>query len=255
MKNTNINPIGFIFDVDGCLTLPVEDVFPRSILDIKLMDKIHELNFQQIPITFVTGRSIGYLKQKYELNERLKYQDIPTYLEFGLVKWENGEIEVLESAKPFLGVKKKLIEVLARYCIEHNIYFEAEISYDDHPEHGWMWLENKIIQLSIAAGRKVNASKVHEITLSAWKDFSALARFLPHHLGIDVIPVGWSKSKATENFISTLDRAESSYQWFVLGDNESDREMTAGLSQVTFIDTKKRASKEVWDLLDSLKLL
>ncbi|MFX1252279.1 MAG: hypothetical protein ACFFCZ_11795 [Promethearchaeota archaeon] len=255
MKNGKIESIGFIFDVDGCLTLPIDDAFPRSILDVELMDTIYELNFQQIPITFVTGRSVGYLKQQYELNERLKYQAIPTYLEFGLVKWVNGEIEVLDSAKPFLDVKKKLIDALARYCIKHNIYFEASISYDDHPEHGWMWLENKIIQLSIAAGRKISASKVHEITLSAWKDFSTLARFLPHHLGIDVVPVGWSKSKATENFISTLDHAESSYQWFVLGDNESDREMTIGLSQVTFVDTKKRASKEVWDLFDSLKLL
>ncbi|MFX0096012.1 MAG: hypothetical protein ACFFBD_30010 [Candidatus Hodarchaeota archaeon] len=255
MKKKNFNFLGFLFDIDGCLTLPMENNLDRSILDIELLDRIHALHLQQVPITFVTGRSVGYLKKYYEQHERLKYQEIPHYLEFGLVNWLNGKIKVLETAKPFIKVKKRLLAALHHYCIDHNIFFEPDQSYDDYPDHGGMWLENKIIQLSIASGKNITPVKVHDITLAAWKQFSTLGRFLPHHLGIDVIPRGWSKAKATEHFILTLNRNESDYQWYVLGDNESDREMTSGLTQVTFINTQKAASRMVWELLESLKIL
>ncbi|MFX0197321.1 MAG: HAD-IIB family hydrolase [Candidatus Hodarchaeota archaeon] len=255
MTNNNLNSPGFLFDIDGCLTLPTKDDLTIGVLDIKLIDKIYELHHRQVPIAFVTGRSVGYLKKQYERYNRLKYQEIPAYIEFGLVRWINGEIKVLKPAKHFTDLSKTLIDALAQYCVKYNIYFEPDMKYDDYPEHGWMWIENKLIQLSIAAGKNITPSRLHEITLSAWKDFSSLARFLPHRFGINVIPLGWSKTKATEHFVSTLGCDESNYQWFVLGDDESDREISKGLTYVNFVNTQKKASKEVWALLKALKIL
>jgi HAD superfamily hydrolase (TIGR01484 family) len=249
---SNTPLLGFLFDVDGCLTLPIEDDLTRLILDVPLIDQIYELHQQQLPVAFVTGRSASYLKRQYAQHDRVLYQKIPAYVEFGLVKWVNGEVQILESARYFSELRKTLIETLDQYCATNHYYFEPDVMYDHYPEHGEMWLENKLIQLSVTAGKNTTPSKLHEITLAAWKDFLGCARFLPHRFGIDVIPLGWSKAKATEHFVTTLEPGESTYQWFILGDNESDREMTKGLTHVDFVNTQQNASEDVWDLLKSL---
>jgi len=255
LKRNYTNLLGFLFDVDGCLTLPIEDDLTSLILDIQLIDQIYELQQQQLPVAFVTGRSASYLKRQYTQYDRAIYQRIPTYVEFGLVKWVNGKVKILEPARYFSELRKNLIETLDQYCANNLYYFEPDVMYDRYPAHGGMWLENKLIQLSVTAGKNITPSKLHEITLAAWKDFLGCARFLPHRFGIDVIPLGWSKAKATEHFVSTLEHGESTYQWFVLGDNESDREMTKGLTRVNFVNTHQKASEEVWSLLKSLRML
>jgi HAD superfamily hydrolase (TIGR01484 family) len=253
--NRNAPLLGFLFDVDGCLTLPLADDVPRLLLDIPLLDQIYALHQRQIPRAFVTGRSASYLKRQYAQYDRVIYQNIPAYVESGLVKWINGEIQILESARYFSDLRKTLIETLDLYCVKNHYYFEPNVTYDHYPEHGEMWLENKLIQLSVTAGKNVPPSKLHEITFAAWKDFLGRARFLPHRFGIDVIPLGWSKAKATAHFISTLEPGESTYQWFVLGDSESDREMTKGLSCVHFVSTQQSASEDVWRLLKRLGMV
>lgn len=97
---------------------------------------------------------------------------------------------------------------------------------------------NKLVQLSIASNSNFSPARVHEICENAWYSFKNQVRILYHHLGVDFIPLNWSKAKATEHFIKGL--AEGKFIWLVFGDNESDLEMTKNLKNVKFFSTKKK---------------
>lgn len=236
----------FLFDIDGCLTLP--DHY-QSILDVELIDRIIDLSS---PIAFVTGRSDGWLKQHYKTQNRLNYLKIPTYIEFGLVLLHRCTLEFQQSGTDFLPIRDRYIDLLKQEAEDENIYFETDRWYDDYPSHGSIWVEQKHIQLSIAANSDVSTEQLHDLVRSAWKEKNS-ARVLFHHLGVDVIPKQWSKARATEHFIRDLE--EEQYDWYVFGDNESDREMVKGLSSVTFVSTTKTASTQVRSTLQELDVI
>jgi HAD superfamily hydrolase (TIGR01484 family) len=240
--------LGFIFDIDGCLTLPGHSI---SILDIPLLDQIHLLAKSGTPVALVTGRSDGWLKKHYRAQNRVNYLDFETYIEFGLVRLHNGQPQVVEEASGLLDLHDELIEKLSQVATDEEIYFEPDKAYNDFPAHGSMWLENKHIQISIASHEKVSHKTVHRLAAQSWSQFRSI-RILNHHLGVDVIPKGWSKAKATQHFISHNNLNETDYKWYVFGDNSSDREMCDGLSKVEFIDTKTHASSTVRAHLEQL---
>jgi hydroxymethylpyrimidine pyrophosphatase-like HAD family hydrolase len=95
---------------------------------------------------------------------------------------------------------------------------------------------------------------VHQLAAEAWSEYHEHVRVLNHHLGVDVIPSGWSKANATQNFLSYNQIRQEEYSWYVFGDNQSDREMCQGLDHVSFIDTKQHASTIVKKTLDQLLL-
>lgn len=236
----------FLFDIDGCLTLPDHD---RSILDTDLIDQILELPY---PTAFVTGRSDGWIKRHYQLQNRLNYLQIPTYIEFGLALLHHDNLIFQQTATEFLSVRDRFINLLAHETNHCGIYFEPDRWYDDYPDHGSLWVEDKHIQLSIAANSNITPNKVHDLVQSAWEDEDK-GRILYHHLGVDVLPHNWSKSKATTHFINNLE--EDEYEWYVFGDNASDREMQHGLSSSTFISTAEHASTTVRSILHDLNVI
>jgi len=237
----------FLFDIDGCLTLPQQ---PISILDQDLLDEIRDL---PVPVAMVTGRSDGWLRKQYHQLQRLDYLSIPTYIEFGLAWIDNGEIRFQEQGTAFQQVRQQFIDLLEDYTSRQDIYFEPQTWYHDFPDHGSLWVEEKHIQLSIAANRQVPTSQVHQIARQAWQGFEQDARILYHHLGVDVIPANWSKAEATRHFTRQL--AEADYHWYVFGDNTSDQEMLQGLTHAEFISTTKQASTTVWEFLNQLGIV
>ena len=217
---------------------------------IPLIDRIQKI---VTPVAFVTGRSDGWLRQKYQEVNRMNYLKIPTYIEFGLAYLEEGKVIIQEEICDFMSLREALIEELARTSWENDVYFEPETWYNDYPDHGSLWVEKKHIQLSIAANTSISVEKVHSLTDEAWKDWADKVRIINHHLGVDVIPKMWSKTKATQHFIQS--RPEDQYHWFVFGDNPSDIEMTIGLTNSTFVSTKERASIEVLETLTKLDII
>ncbi|MHA2504044.1 MAG: HAD hydrolase family protein [Candidatus Kariarchaeaceae archaeon] len=238
--------IGFLFDIDGCLTLPH---MTKSVLDIELMDRLLPLD---TPIALVTGRSDGWLRKQYSEQNRMNYLDFPTYIEFGLATINGESVQLQQQATEFLDHRLDLIQSLAEVCDRETVYFEPDTWYHDYPSHGSLWVERKHIQLSIAENTNVPTTKVHDLCDLAWNNQDSV-RILKHHLGIDVIPQGWSKAQATSHFTQGLNQAD--YSWYVFGDNSSDREMMEGLDTVTFISTREEASKTVRATLEDLGMI
>lgn len=238
--------IGLLFDIDGCLTLPNQI---KSVLDTDLIDHLLQLDN---PIALVTGRSDGWLRKQYDEENRNSYLEIPTYIEFGLAMINGPDVKLQQQGSDFLPQRLQLIQLLAETCEKEDIYFEQEKWYNDYPDHGSLWVEQKHIQLSIAENVNLSAKRLHELCDKAWVDQNQV-RILHHHLGIDVIPYGWSKARATSHFTQDLD--ESAYSWYVFGDNESDREMIEGLTNASFISTTETASHQVRKTLEKLNLL
>ncbi|MHA2250943.1 MAG: HAD-IIB family hydrolase [Candidatus Kariarchaeaceae archaeon] len=232
--------VGLLFDIDGCLTLPD---FSTSILDIELIDKIYELFQLGIPTAFVTGRSVGWIEEQYKYQNRMKYFEIPTYIEHGLAYLNNQNPVIHDEGKTFLSVRERLVALLAQITEEEGILFESDTMYDDYPSHGSLWFENKFVQLSIAGNENVSPELVHQLTDKAWDDYKNKVRILQHHLGVDVIPLNWSKSKAVEHFIENF--SEDSYHWIVFGDNISDKEMGNVLTFWEFVSTSDNNSLDV----------
>jgi hydroxymethylpyrimidine pyrophosphatase-like HAD family hydrolase len=243
----NVLPYAFLFDIDGCLTLPDHGI---SILDVDLLDQILTI---PSPVAMITGRSDGWLRHKYKEVDRSSYLNIPTYIEFGLAYLEDDKVIIQEQASDFLSIREKLILLLAHTCVTSNIFFEPRVWYDDYPAHGSLWVEQKHIQLSIAANEHVSVNQVHRLTAKAWNAWTDKVRIINHHLGVDVIPKGWSKVKAVEHFLQAY--SEEQFQWYVFGDNPSDEEMATGLTNFTFVSTKEGASYKVKDILTRLKVI
>ena len=240
----------FLFDIDGCLTLPG---YSTSILDVDLIDAISKLSIDRsIPVAFVTGRSDGWLRKQYNSIGKEQYLQIPTYIEFGLAFVKDGTVGFQQASEEFLETRLEFIEAVANVCDHQGVYFETEQWYDDYPDHGSLWIENKHIQLSIAGNRDFSTKELHMLVDIAWNDMYDQARILHHHLGVDVVPTNWSKAMATKHFIQTLD--EENYQWYVFGDNQSDKEMIKGLSNCDFVETKKGASYTVRQKLLALNI-
>lgn len=247
----------FLFDIDGCVTLPTTSEDPRSILDIKLLDCL--LNLQKsYPIAFVTGRSQLFLELMFNNAFRPKFHQFKIYLEFGLVYWYNSEIKIVqlpeEFQEEFQEEKSRYIEFLHQEAEANGIFFEQNQTYVDYPNHESMWIEDKYVMLSIAGGPKVEPSIIHKLANAAYKKSNFNAKLLEHHLGIDFVPAKWSKEQAVRDFLKRTAIDESQYEWLVFGDNLSDQTMTIPLSKYSFINTKNRASIEVWDQLCKLHL-
>ncbi len=239
--------IGLLFDIDGCLTLPGQTI---SILDTKLMDRLLQLHH---PLALITGRSDGWLRKQYRDMKKMSYLEIPTYIEFGLAKINNDNVIVNDKSLLFLELRIKLIELLADLCKKEGVYFEPETWYSDYPDHGSLWVEDKHIQLSIAENIKVPTTEVHRLCNKAWQPIKDKVRILYHHLGIDVIPLSWSKKMATAHFVQDLN--EEKYTWYVFGDNESDKEMIQGLTTTQFVSTRDGASSVVWKTLEEIGII
>lgn len=236
---------GFLFDIDGCLTLANLDY---SELDTDLLKKIGELA-NDYPVAFVTGRSEGWLKKQYR-KIGVDYWNIPTYMEFGLVCRTGDKLVFNNDGESFLAIRTQIIQDLAKVCNDEDVYLEPQIMYDDYPDHGSLWVENKFVMLSIAANSQVTVPQVHQLTGRAVNGRNDI-RLLNHHLGVDILPAGWSKMEATRDFIQGLNEEE--YQWHVFGDNVSDQEMTHGLSRHSFVNTKEGASTDVTAYLESME--
>jgi HAD superfamily hydrolase (TIGR01484 family) len=242
--------IGLLFDIDGCLTLPD---FSRSVLDVSLLDQIFQLYTNGIPVGYITGRSDGWLKEQYTQVERQHFLQIPTYIETGLAFVNPATVTIHPQSTPFLQIRDELIRALDTYIQEQDIYFEADVVYNDYPPHGSLWIENKHVQISLASNTKVTPSEVQELTANALAEYQEQIRILNHHLGVDVIPQDWSKAMATHQFIERID--QSQFEWWVFGDNESDREMMIGLDHTQFFSTQNHASDDVRSILTARGVL
>ncbi|MHA2362798.1 MAG: HAD-IIB family hydrolase [Candidatus Hodarchaeales archaeon] len=248
MKINSIHQkIGLIFDVDGVLTKPILKPPVRSVIDPEIISLIDNLIQRNFFIAFVTGRALAWVKAHvFPHLSIIGKEKIPIFMEYGLTYWYENTLHFHDVGKQFRqNTYPKLISFIDIRAKESKIFFEPNKVYWDYPKHGSIWIEDKHAMLSIASNTIVNTKQVHLLVENIPEDLKV--RLIKHHLGFDLLPNGWSKAKAIEKVKEFSTEVK---QWYVFGDNPSDREMTKPLENAIFIDTKKGASKTTTKYLE-----
>lgn len=235
--------LGILFDIDGVLTLPNTEERNISIIDNKLINFLETLHHQGIYFCFVTGRAYPWV-QKFVLSQNNPFlSEIPIFMEYGLTSLFNKKLKVSKKARNFRDEFFFPILSSIKYtCDNENILFEIT-PFVDYPDHGSLWLEKKDGMISIGFNKLVSVAKVQEIVDDSVTTFTDDIRVVKHHLGCDILPKGWSKEQAAIKALNLLDPDKKIQQWYVFGDNESDKEMCKPFENVTFVDTKIGASE------------
>lgn len=247
-----VHIIGFLFDVDGCLSKPFEDIDdPRSYVDTEALDLILELIAEGHPVALVTGRSTYYMEMEFE---RIKRQDflnqVSVFMEYGLVCYENRRPKVMPEGITFRNQFRPLfIDHLNQEARKQGIPFDPHEEFVDYPAHGQMWIEKKHAMLSIIANSNCSPERIKELSTTAWSKLQG-GDIHHHALGPDVLPEGWSKRKAAEAFLQSMHEAGiEPEKWMVFGDSEGDKLMCLALSNAEFVDTRHGASEAVKEVL------
>jgi hydroxymethylpyrimidine pyrophosphatase-like HAD family hydrolase len=241
-KNVNF---GFLFDVDGVLTLPVNEKNPKSIIDIEIIPYLEKLIKYSYPFAFVTGRGMCWLAENLLNILPSTIKDFSCfYMEYGLLLRQKGLESITITQNDFRNIYyPKIINEIEKICLDQEIYFERDHNYCDNPAHGGLWIEEKKIMLSLGANTHISPDQVHNLIMQISFNLRNKVRIINHHLGGDILPLGWSKANATENFIEQVKLFGEIKKWYVFGDNKSDEEMCKPLKNFEFINTKFGASE------------
>ena len=238
--------IGFLFDVDGVLTLPVDNKNPRSIIDPSIIEYLNKLLSLKFPMAFVTGRGQCWIDSNFlnKISPLIKENSL-IFMEYGLVFLQNNPEKLVIQEKNFRNqYYSKILGQIDEICKKLSILFEKEKVYCDYPSHGSLWVEDKKVMLSIASNTKISTKLVHKIITKLDEHLKTHVRIIYHHLGVDILPIGWSKAKAAVHVNNLIKNKETINKWYVFGDNVSDKEMCQPFDQVKFINTKTGASKK-----------
>jgi HAD superfamily hydrolase (TIGR01484 family) len=234
--------VACLFDVDGVLTLPITEHRKISIVDPKIVEMLLSLNQNNIKFSLITGRAYPWVNKFLLLEYKERLKNIPIFLEYGLVSSINNNLIISEKGRKFReDLFEPIIGSINDQANQLDIYFEST-SFVDYPNHGSLWLEEKNCMISIASNKFITAEEVQNLVENAIHNYKNSVRFVKHHLGCDILPKGWSKEQAAIESYNLLDPEKKIENWFVFGDNESDREMCQPFSNSTFIDTKIGAS-------------
>ncbi|OLS21538.1 MAG: hypothetical protein HeimC3_35220 [Candidatus Heimdallarchaeota archaeon LC_3] len=253
VKNNN-SKLGFLFDVDGVLTLPVNNNNPRSIIDPSVIEYLNRLLSLKFPLAFVTGRGQCWVNDNFlnKLSPIIKKKSF-IFMEYGLVFLQNEPEKLIIQENDFrTEYYPEFLNQIEEICRNQDILFEKEKVHCDYPSHGSLWIEDKNVMMSIASNTKISTFKVHEIINKIDKQLKEHVRIIFHHLGADILPVGWSKAKAAEYFNNQVKNKENINKWYVFGDNISDKEMCKPFDDVSFINTKIGASKKTIEELEKI---
>lgn len=234
----------FLFDIDGCLTLPFNPDHPISILDKPLLQQIVHWYEDGIPIALVTGRSSFYLEEEFSQISFEYGFKLPIYIEFGLLKFQNTELmredycpEFNDERERFLTDFRDLAEKLGVHMVEGE--------HVQYPESG-IWREKKHVMSSVISNHDTPPSTIHKIAKELMDRSSYSIRLLNHPLGIDVLPKDWSKRNPARTFSSNY---QNGFEWYIFGDNKSDAEMAEVVPSSSFFSTREFGSKSVWGKL------
>ena len=238
-----MNLIAFLFDIDGVLTLPITEERNISVIDPNLLTYLESLQTKGIKFAFVTGRALPWV-QKFVLSEKYDFlHKIPIFMEYGLTSLLNGKLRISKKARSFRDeFFFSILSSIKQTCANENIHFDI-VPYVDYPDHGSLWVEKKEGMISIGFNKLVSVKKVQQIVEESVDSYKDDIRVIKHHLGCDILPKGWGKEQAAIESLKLLDPEKQVEQWYVFGDNESDKEMCKPFSNVTFIDTKIGASE------------
>lgn len=232
-----------LFDIDGVLTLPLTQKRKISIIDFQLIKKLTILKHQNIPLALISGRAYPWVQQFLLDPFKNFLEEIPIFMEYGLTSYVNGSFHISQNAKDFRDeFFFPIMSSIKQTCLENDIFFELT-PYIDYPVHGSLWLELKHGMISIISNKLVSTEQVHILLEQAMDEYTNDVRLLKHHLGFDIIPKGWGKEKAASEAFKILDPQQKIQNWFIFGDNESDREMCNPFLESTFVDTKIGASE------------
>ena len=242
----------FLFDIDGVLTLPITEQLKISVIDpylIELLSKIHQ---QGIKFSFITGRAYPWVK-KFLLSDYSSFlTNIPIFMEYGLTSVIDNKLNISDFAGSFRKqFFRSILSAIQVTCDKKNIFFNQS-PYVDYPSHKSLWLEEKNVMISIASNTNITPEQVQRIVIESVQDFSNEIRIVKHHLGCDILPKGWSKERAAVESYLLLDPDKKIHQWYVFGDNESDKEMCKPFSNVLFVDTKIGASETTKQFLQNI---
>jgi HAD superfamily hydrolase (TIGR01484 family) len=245
---------GFLFDVDGVLTLPVNEKNPKSIIDIEIIPYLEKIIKYSSPIAFVTGRGMCWLADNLLKVLPSTIKDFSSfYMEYGLLLHYRGTESITLTQNDFRNIYyPKLIDEIEKICLDREIYFERDTNYCDNPAHGGLWIEEKKVMLSLGANIRISPKKIHNLIMDISRELKDKVRIINHHLGVDILPLGWSKANAAENFIEQIKFFGEIKKWFIFGDNTSDEEMCKPLENFDFINTKFGASVKTKEKLDDI---
>ena len=237
--------IGFLFDIDGVLTFPVNPSFPKSHIDHETVSSIALLLEHKFNVAFATGRSWCWIKSNLvDLFPVGFFDRIPIFLEYGLVYWWHKEFTFTPEGTYFRkNFVPSIFAMIAHIYCSIGILFNPNKVWCDYPDHGSLWIEDKVAMLSIAANKNISAEEVHTIVKELPSYVKDSVRIIYHHLGVDILPSGWSKSKAAYKCKELLTDDSNNNFWYVFGDNVSDKEMCLPFENTEFIDTTMYASE------------
>jgi hydroxymethylpyrimidine pyrophosphatase-like HAD family hydrolase len=171
-------------------------------------------------------------------------------MEYGLLLYENGSKYTIENNKDFTETfYPKIVNEIDLICSKTNILFEKDKYYCDYPSHGGLWIEEKKIMLSLAANLRISPKRAHIVVKSVNSDLREHLRIIYHHLGVDILPLGWSKEKASDHFNKKVNTNGGITKWYVFGDNISDEEMCKPLRHFEYINTRTGASETTKKML------
>jgi len=234
----------FLFDIDGCLTLPFNPDHPISVLDKPLLQQILQWYEDGVPIALVTGRSSFYLEEEFSKISFESGFKLPIYIEFGLLKFQNTELSREDYSLEFNDERERFLTDFRDLAEKQGVHM-AKGEHVHYPEKG-IWREKKHVMSSIISNHDIPPSTIHEIAKELMDRSSYSIRLLNHPLGIDVLPKGWSKRKPARTF--SLNH-QNGFEWHIFGDNKSDAEMAEVVPFSSFISTQEFGSKSVWGKL------
>ncbi len=247
-----LTSLGILFDIDGVLTLPITEKRKISVIDPELIEYLSNIHQQGIKFSLITGRAYPWVNTFLLSKFESFLEDIPIYMEYGLTSLKNGAFKVSKKAKSFRDeFFSPILSSIKQNCQEKNIIFELK-PYIDYPEHGSLWLEDKKVMISIASNASISTETVQDMVIKSCQDYLDNIRIVKHHLGCDILPKGWSKEQAAIEAYQLLDPEKKIDQWYVFGDNESDKEMCRPFRKATFIDAKIGASETTKDSLKKI---
>ncbi len=238
----------FLFDIDGCLTLPFDPTHPVSVLDQNLIQLIYDWSKEGIDLALVTGRSSFYLEDEFRKIGFSHGFDLPIYIEFGLLRFHQEKLVRVDYPKNFDNEREGFLRAF-RDLAEENGYPMEDGAHVDYPVSGAMWREKKHVMSSVISNTKVTPKIIHDLSRMVFESSEYNIRLLNHPLGIDILPEGWSKREAAYHFKSIVGEER---MWFVFGDNRSDEEMTEALENSEFTSTRDSGSPAVWRKLREL---
>ena len=236
-----MNSIGIIFDIDGVVTLPITEERKISIPDPDLFELIKILALQGVKINFITGRAFPWF-EKFVLPILQKINiEYNCFLEYGLVSYNNKELHLSNEGKSFRSQYYDTFKQnILSEATKKDVFFEKDMVYVDYPNHGSLWIEEKLAMISVLTNKNISLPVVQDIVGNAVKEYLNEVRFLNHHLGCDILPHGWSKEQGALQVKNMTD--EKVTEWYVFGDNEPDKEMCKPFSNVQYVDCKIGAS-------------